>query len=38
MIPIILDDKKCGNLKQTIMFLQRSLRQQFGLDPDDHGG
>jgi len=34
MIPIILDDKKCGNLKQTIKFLRSSL----GDDKDKKGG
>jgi septum formation inhibitor MinC len=38
MIPIILDEKKCGNLKQTIMYLQSRLKSHFGLNTDDYGG
>ncbi len=32
MIPIILDEKKCGNLKQTIKYLQEKLREHYNMD------
>lgn len=33
-IPIILDDKKCTNLKQTIIHIQSLLRKELGISED----
>jgi hypothetical protein len=32
----VLDEKKCGNLKQTILFIQQTLKNVFNLTIDEH--
>ena len=34
-VNIVLDDKKCGNMKQTIDFIQEKLRVFFDLNRED---
>jgi uncharacterized protein (UPF0276 family) len=34
-IPLVLDEKKCKNLKATIQHIQQLLRRELGLEAND---